>query len=211
MKREENLLKILNDLELLYTDLNRLILEYDEKEFKYVSNFDTNGIFYFLGTNEGKNSWNNPFTLGVVDVLCSYDSGWYPISDGRAQPSNGRNDFNIFFERPSSSTWCSKPWEKDSFAIVDLMKYQLLLTNVTLACQYFPHTELVRFTISGSNDQKIWDILLTQGSTAASNPTTWTIPTDKKTSYRYFKFAKTNGYQFLCSGIEMYGYLSKIE
>jgi len=153
MKREENLLKILNDLEVLYTDLNRLILEYDETEFKYVSNFDTNGIFYFLGTNEGKNSWNNPFTLGVVDVRCS-NSGWYPINERGAQPSNGRNDFTILFERPSSRTWCLFKIEETLAIVVDLMKYQLLLTNITLACQWIPQMYFHSFTISGSNDQK---------------------------------------------------------
>jgi len=207
MKREEILLKILNDLEVLYTDLNRLIVEYDNKEFKYVSNFDTNGIFYFLATNEGKNSWNNPFTLGVVDVHCSEDSGWYPISYLRDDPSNGRNDFTILFERPSSRTWCSKPGG-EPLAIVDLMKYQLLLTNVTLACQYFPKSCLCSFTISGSNDKTIWDILLNVINSAGTNPTTWTIPPDKQTSYRYFRFARANDYQLLFSGIEMYGFLS---
>jgi len=144
--------------------------------FKFSNHFDTNGIFYWLGTQEGKNkSWTNPFTLGAVDVSTQVGSGWYLIPSG----SGGRNDHPTLFARPSTSTWCSST--SDRLVIIDLMKYQLKVTHVTLACVYEPHTYLTSFNVSGSNDKGQWDILFSETSSKVSNgsPFTWTVPKDK--------------------------------
>jgi len=146
--------------------------------FKYVSNFDSNGILYWLGTQEGKNkNWANPLQLGVIEVSTSASSGWYLL------PSSGtgdRTDFNVMFERPSPSTWCSST--SDRAVVVDLVKYQVQPTHITLACNYSPNSYLCNFSVSGSNDKTQWDVLFTESTPKVSQgvPYTWPIDKDKK-------------------------------
>lgn len=61
------------------------------REFVFRSIGDTNGILYWLGTNEGKDAWQNPITLGKVTVQCS--PSWYSGDGsslaGRSESSGG--------------------------------------------------------------------------------------------------------------------------
>jgi len=179
--------------------------------FKYSSNFDTNGVLYWLATQQGKNkTWSNPLPQGVVDVSTVQGSGWYLLP---SSGTGGRDDFNVIFERPSPSTWCSSTG--DRAITIDLMKFQLQVTHVTLACNYSPTTYLVNFSVSGSMNKTSWDVLFTESTSRVGqgSPYTWTIDKEKtkKKAYRYFKFESTNTYQILISGIELYGSLAKLK
>jgi len=164
---------------------------------------------YWLGCQESKKPWQNPFTLGAVDASTTQNSGWYLLP---SSGTGGRNDLAVLFERPSSNTWCSST--SDRLVVIDLIKYQVKVTEVTLGCQYEPHTYLVTFNVSGSNDKSSWDVLFSESSSKVSTgtPFTWTIPKDKsQKSYRYFKFESGNSSQILISGIELYGTVSKVK
>ncbi len=53
----------------------------------YKSDFDTNGLFYFLGTKANQQPWQNPMDLGAVVVTAStMNAGPLSIAVGR---SNG--------------------------------------------------------------------------------------------------------------------------
>ena len=43
------------------------------RSFRYVSDFDENGVLYYLGTGGGTRPWSNPHDSG--DVVCSWSSG----------------------------------------------------------------------------------------------------------------------------------------
>jgi hypothetical protein len=38
---------------------------------EYHSDFDEHGLFYYIGTNAGKEEWSNPGMRGRVRVTCS--------------------------------------------------------------------------------------------------------------------------------------------
>ncbi len=42
-------------------------------EFIFQSTFDTNGLFFWLGTNKGTTPYSNPATIGKVKVTRSSD------------------------------------------------------------------------------------------------------------------------------------------
>jgi hypothetical protein len=43
------------------------------KRFEYQSDFDENGLLYYIGTNGGKEEWKNPVATGKVKIEISHD------------------------------------------------------------------------------------------------------------------------------------------
>jgi len=139
------------------------------------------------------------------------NTGWYLYNGSSTTGNSDRTAFATLFERPSQTSFCSST--SDRTVIIDLLKYNLELKNLTLACQYQPQTYLSNFSVTGSNDKMSWNNLLTETSQRVTQgaPYTWVITNSDKRSYRYFKFESSSSSQILLSGIEMYGTLTKIK
>lgn len=60
----------------------------ERKEFVFVAPEDTNGILYWLGTNEGKGSYNNPYTSARIKVTSSPEVNGHSTF-GRSQTCGG--------------------------------------------------------------------------------------------------------------------------
>jgi hypothetical protein len=43
------------------------------KRFEYQSDFDENGLLYYIGTNGGKEEWKNPIVTGKIKIEISHD------------------------------------------------------------------------------------------------------------------------------------------
>lgn len=69
-----------------------------KKEFVYKYNTDKNGLFYYLGTEEGKNEYQNPFQIGKLKVfVSSLAQGDYSDFVGRKLTNfRTRNEENAF-------------------------------------------------------------------------------------------------------------------
>lgn len=52
------------------------------KSLTYESDGDTNGVFYWLGTNYGKQSWVNPYSAGFINITLSSKLNGFGFVDG---------------------------------------------------------------------------------------------------------------------------------
>ena len=102
---------------------------------------DTNGVFYFLGTSYGADSWSNPLTSGQISAVRS---------------TNGSGSVTDIFDRAPNTTFSSGATPTD-YIFVDLGANRSLLPN--------------RYTLQnytqGNREIRNWRL---QGATAVSTP-----------------------------------------
>eukprot|EP00080_Pristionchus_pacificus_P012573 PDM72593.1 hecd-1 [Pristionchus pacificus] len=185
----------------------KLIKEASEKgeplTFKYISDFDENGIIYWLGTNaKSESEWTNPASVGVVVATSS---------DAPRQPFGRPEDI---LSRDPNALNCHTGDDKNGFFSID-MGAVIKVSNYTLRhSRGYSRSALRNWLFQGSNDNKTWDVLsYHKNDTALTEPgSTATFPIDAgKGAYRYFRISQ-NGenssgstYYLSLSGFEMYG------
>lgn len=68
-------------------------------EFKYATDFDTNGVLYWLGTARGTKRWSNPANAG--HILVTRSSDWA----GTPEEAAGRAATNCYTANLPMSWW----------------------------------------------------------------------------------------------------------
>jgi len=175
-------------------------LQLSSLEFKYQSDFDENGLLYYIGTNEKKSVYQNPALSGLIQVTTSSKSmhGTSAIV-GRVPAFHYLNTAN--------GSW---------FAI-NLIKYKLQPTYYTLRdSNAGGHYQLRNWVLEGSNDGQNYTIIKThtKDSMISSQGMIGRWPLECKESYRCFRIRVTGFdargayYYLFCAGIEFYGLLS---
>lgn len=171
------------------------------KEFTYSSNFDDNGLLYYLGSLQKKHQYCNPAIQRFVSIQASSvatDSAVMTAVAGRK------------CER------CMTDSRKPCWIIIDLKDVKIELNYYTLK-HYNSYNNVLRtWTLEGSNDGKTWVILRVHQSDDSLSPLndpgdtqSWSI----NPGYGYYsKFRlymngkNSSGRWYLaCSGIELYG------
>ncbi|GMT23830.1 hypothetical protein PFISCL1PPCAC_15127 [Pristionchus fissidentatus] len=173
--------------------------------FTYTSDFDDNGIIYWLGTNgKTETEWTNPASVGVV-VAGSSDSPRQPF--GRPED---------ILSRDSNALNCHTGDDKNSFFSID-MGVLMRPSNYTLRhSRGYSRSALRNWLFQGSTDNKHWEVIsFHRNDTALTEPgSTATFPVegaDKKGPYRYFRISQngenSSGSTFYLSlsGFEVYG------
>lgn len=165
---------------------------------EYQHDFDEHGLFYYIGTNAGKEEWSNPGMRGRVRVTCS------STEKGNIVDLVGR-----------TSTEC---WSMDvpsSWVMINLGSSRSLVPNYyTLRHGGNSRADGLRnWTLQGSNDAKNWTILIRHVNDASLNnnyaSASWPIPNCTQ-AYRYFRVLQngrnSSNHNFLSlSGVEFYG------
>eukprot|EP01112_Ceratiomyxa_fruticulosa_P021039 TRINITY_DN7323_c0_g1_i1.p1 TRINITY_DN7323_c0_g1~~TRINITY_DN7323_c0_g1_i1.p1 ORF type:complete len:585 (-),score=125.19 TRINITY_DN7323_c0_g1_i1:96-1850(-) len=165
---------------------------------QYTSDFDDQGLFYYIGTNGGIEEWSNPFLKGRVRVMCSSQE------KGNVADVVGR-----------TPTEC---WTMDvpaSWISVSIGSNRTLVPNYyTLRHGGNSRADCLRnWTLQGSLDSKNWTVLARHAMDTSLNGNfatcSWAIP-DCKEAYRFFRVVQTgrnsSNHNFLSlSGIEFYG------
>eukprot|EP00457_Paulinella_chromatophora_P000316 gb/GEZN01000316.1/.p1 GENE.gb/GEZN01000316.1/~~gb/GEZN01000316.1/.p1 ORF type:complete len:1660 (-),score=215.21 gb/GEZN01000316.1/:6-4985(-) len=174
------------------------------REFKYVQDFDENGVLYFIGTRNGTTPWRNPAAQGLVRVE-SVELAMKPVPSAPCETIVGRDIVRCV----------TKPM-KGAFFIVDLSTYYLKPTAYTLRHYSSYDTEALRdWKLMASVDGKKWTKLSShkkdQSLRKKGQAKTWVLPKIKK-MYRMFKILQSgensNGHWYLAiSGFEIYGSL----
>jgi len=165
--------------------------------FKYHSDFDTNGVLYWIGTNGGKQSWSNPAVSGLVKTTRSSEGG------GVATDIAGRTVSASFSGNQSGSWWS-----------IDLVRYRITPHKYTLRGYAAPGFVIRNWVLEASNDGTDWTtvkrhdydsgLLPAAGATAS-----WDIENVTQ-SYQHFRIRSTgpnsaSDHRLFCSGIELYG------
>jgi len=165
---------------------------------EYHSDFDEHGLFYYIGTNGGREEWSNPGIRGRARVTCSSQE------KGNVVDVIGR-----------APTEC---WTMDvpaSWIMINLGSTRSLVPNYyTLRHGGNSKADCLRnWTLQGSNDAKNWVLLNRHSSDCSLNGNfatcSWPISNCTQ-AYRYFRVLQTgrnsSNHNFLSlSGIEFYG------
>jgi hypothetical protein len=168
--------------------------------FTYVSDFDKNGLFYYLGTQD-QPEWTNPHDVNKLKVKAV--SGFYNIV---GQGCKGNNVAVVVNRESNPNDTCCTKTGTETWFVIDLLEgNQLQMNMVTLANHYSPQTYSSDVIISGSNDETTW-IEICKSTNKSAVCYSLEIKSDKNDFFRYFKFASgKSGTQLLLGGMEMYG------
>jgi len=170
---------------------------------RYQSDFDTNGVMHYLGTQGRRAPWRNPAEMGLVSVRMSELASSPPSHPASAIV--GREVVR-----------CCTPGKPDMFFIIDLRDKLLMPTHYSLKHYASWDTECLRnWTLEGSLDGVRWDLLRQHVDDRALNgkgcTATWPLlPTGR--AYRLFRLTQTghnsnSNFYLACSGFEAYGLL----
>lgn len=170
--------------------------------FVYESDFDTNGILYYIGTDFGvKDCHENPYDTGKI--LIQATSGYYNITGSSC---DGRNTLSDILQRTQydSRVCCTATGNDNNFFILDFQDISVFTTHVTLACSYSPNTYCSNFDYFGSIDGEGWFKIASMISNS-KNIVNFDVESENNNYFRYFKIKSTNSCQLLLGGWELYG------
>ncbi|KAJ1366082.1 hypothetical protein KIN20_026670 [Parelaphostrongylus tenuis] len=170
----------------------------------YTSDFDEQGIIYWLGTNgRTASDWTNPASIGIVQVT----------SSDQRQPFGKPEDV---LSRDVNPINCHSSDDKNANFTIDL-GILIYPTAYTLRhARGYGRSALRNWLLQGSKDKQIWEVLVAHSDdTSLGDPgstATWPIEDDRsKGPFRYFRIAQ-NGknssgqtYYLSISGFEIYG------
>lgn len=172
-----------------------------EVTLTYASNGDSNGVFYYIGSNKLTQAWSNPHTDNLITVFFSsaYDES--------------HNNPQYLVDRQVNSLIATKN-EINSYMAVDLKADKsLILSAYSIRARNVNDRNLISWKIQGSNNNQNWIDIDTQQNNPL-NASQWfsKIITGQDTAFKAFRILQTgintNGDYILCVGeLELYGKL----
>lgn len=166
--------------------------------FEHKSDFDNNGLLYYLSTNRGTSEWKNPSLTGSIKVSSS------SIEKGKLH--------NIVDINPNECWTMQIP---SSWFALDLRQGKLVLMSYTLRHGGSTKMDCLRnWTLQASEDGQGWIDIIRHTNDTSLNAEfathTWKAINPKLIAYRHFRVLQTGhnsgNNNFLClSGIELYG------
>lgn len=165
----------------------------------YASDGDINGVFYYLGTNNGTTTWINPATNGRV--VFSNNSG--TLTSG---------SFALLTDRTTGTLIGSN--SVGSWIQVDLRAYELRCNRYSIRNITSTSNNLRNWQFQGSKDGLSWVTLDTQiSNTSITVASAWyNFPVTNNGFYRYFRILSTgldsSSNNYISIGeLELYGKL----
>jgi hypothetical protein len=165
----------------------------------FVSLGDTNGIFYYLGTNGLSQAFSNPYGVSVTATDSGEFSPWNPTPTPEYLTDRD-STVNIFHSSAHGGVnWVM--WDFGTAHAVKLRDYTV--KNRWDQGLYFP----TRFVLEGSHDGSAWDAI----DDSTVNYTTldqWARPAVDHPDlgpYRYIRLSDPNDVYLVLGEVELYG------
>eukprot|EP01084_Bolivina_argentea_P256702 432294_1 len=188
--------------------IKTLVLKYYVQTFKYASDFDKNGIIYWLGSNYGSSDWKNPALSHIkllYSSLCTSSMSLCYITDNCKKSSR-----------------CLTDAKQNQWIMIDFVDISILPTHYSLRDSWFETTgyTLRNWILQGCNDStngfdgNWYDIIKHKNDQTLDRfrkTHTWVIPcTQTIKSYSQFRIYQngvnsSNNYHLALSGFEIYG------
>lgn len=167
------------------------------KSFTYVSDGDTNGLFYWIGTKEGTQSWSNPIATHLIyaNMSSQYDSShFHPEYLFDRQVNDDIATANI----------------PNSFYQIDLVNIAFQPNYYSIRARNYNANNPQSWNLLGSVDTTSWDVLDTVTNNPLSQNQWCSRPVSTNKSYYYFRIVQTglstSGDNIFCVGeFEIYG------
>ena len=171
-------------------------------EFKYQSDFDRNGLMYWIGTNGGGVSdWVNPSQYGLVVVTSS---------DGRTLPYGKLEDI---LSRDSNALNCHTNDDRRAWFAIDLGMWIRPSAYTLRHARGYGRSAVRSWQLQGSSDGLSWEVIRDHvGDEKLGEPgttATWTLETSSE--YRHLRIqqmgknASAQTHYLSLSGFEVYG------
>ena len=175
--------------------------------FRYQHDFDTNGLFHYLGTRGRTAPWSNPCNQRLVNISCSALATNPPSAPCSALVNR-------------ELVRCVTQAKPDMWFMLDLLNIVFHCTHYTLQHYASFDVEALRnWRFEASQDGNSWDVLREhtndQSLQKAGQTHTWPIietPQTKGKCYRLFRLWQTglnsnNNHYLALSGVELYGWM----
>ncbi|CDK13343.1 E3 ubiquitin-protein ligase [Caenorhabditis elegans] len=172
-------------------------------ELRHVSDFDENGVIYWIGTNgRAAPLWTNPATVKAVKITCS---------DTR-QPFGKPEDL---LSRDQNPINCHTSDDKNAHFTIDLGLFVVPTSYSLRHSRGYGRSALRNWMLQGSVDAKRWENVIVhtddKGLGEPGSTATWHVGEKGTTAFRFFRIAQ-NGknssgqtHYLSCSGFEIYG------
>ena len=181
------------------------IIEY-KNNYKHETDFDTNCIFYAIGTlfDQQENEFDNPAEFDVVKVTAH--APFTDTSMASIEEMIGRNNVR-----------CQTPVGKPCYVTIDLGVYGVKLSKYTLKhWNYSASDHLKTWDLQGSNNGYNWITIKSHKDSTElygkSKTNTWEIDDKKEcpnnTYFSYFRIFSSSQTKITLSGVELYGDLA---
>lgn len=175
-------------------------------ELKHTSDFDTNGLFYYLGTQQKKKAHDNPMILR----LCSVETSSISNFSSKVFSLVDKDPCNFYTQENDPNPSITISIAESGFTF--LPTYYCLRNGTG-----FSESALRNWKFEGSNDKKIWYLIKQHFDDKKIEPKKSSVAgwkVDALEYYLYFKISITGpdaeGEKNLSiGGIEMYGMLKK--
>lgn len=179
-----------------------------KKKFTYASDFDKNGILYYLGTQGGfSDTWENPYKKGVVNISYTGEFG----SPGIMKTEN------LITREVIDSTFFGG--SKPQTLALDFGNNLISLDQYTIRHGYkYANSFIYKWIVSGSTDGINWvtlDSRTDSGFTKGYDTKTYDVANKPDTKFRFISITQSGDYYmpegkegapFLCiNGLEFYG------
>lgn len=175
------------------------------KTFKFVSNFDENGVLWWLGSKQGTSAWKNPMELGLVEVT---------VAKSKADSA----PISAVVGREVVRCLCHDM--PNGWFVIDLKEIRVRPSAYMLRHYSSWDTEALRnWNFEGSPDGGLTWILLrahTNDTTLEQKGQAYTWPLSGVTQWFsqfrvYMTGPNSNDHNYLClSGFELYGEVSMV-
>eukprot|EP00794_Sanderia_malayensis_P020162 gene20162-22137_t len=181
--------------------------------FNYESDFDANGIVYWVGTNARSfDDWINPAQYGLMVVASS---------DGRGLPYGKPDDV---LSREAAALNCHTRDDKNSWFIIDAGLWITPTAYTLRHARGYGRSALRNWTFQGSKEGQTWTTLFTHTNDASLNEpgstATWVIDSPSTSegdqAWRMFRIQQTGPnasgqtHYLSLSGFEIYGTVSGV-
>jgi hypothetical protein len=157
---------------------------------------DTNGVFYWIGTNKNTTAWQNPTNLGLAVLASS-------IGSGSLESLTDKQD-SEFFTNSEDGSWVK--FKLPGTAKLKCDYYSIKTRNAS--SDYYPRN----WKLQGSNDDNTWvDLDIQSDNTTLISNSEWlSIPLNSNASYNSFKLLTTGInsstlYHLVLGEVELYG------
>lgn len=181
----------------------KILKENKGMTFKHKSDFDENGIIYFIGSNGKTSEWVNPAQYGLVVVTCS---------EGRQLPYGKLDDI---LSRDSVSVNCHTKDNKRAWFSIDL-GMNVIPTAYTLRhARGYGRSALRNWMLQMSKDGINWTTIVTHNDdkslTEPGTTATWLVECSDDEGYRHVRIqqngrnASGQTHYLSLSGFEIYG------
>ena len=211
VRESQELLAATSALRIIPDEVTNICLKAYWMKFIFESDFDENGIMYYLGTSYiyGKNEWINPVTKRLEMKSSEWEGGDINDIVGRTFP-DGCHSWTV------SNSWFSI--ELSDELKINVMSYSLRHDDNDPNGNYMSNF-LRNWNFEGSNDGSKWITLMEHKNDESLNEKhlshTWHINPDNSDvseSYKMFRIYTTGpdsdaDFFLCCGGFEIYGHL----